>query len=124
MREEFASRLQAGESPDSVFREIELFYVIRQAFDNSDPGRVNYTPDEYDYEAELLLNYFGEFAEKGRPVTEKEFTDHCVSWLKTHFNLFEETRPRLFVSEFLQKMSFWPDEKLFVKGKSLKFDLA
>jgi hypothetical protein len=82
----FSNRLTKGENPNTVFAEIEMFYVIRQFLNNLNPGQCDHALDEYDSEAGHLLGYLLDRIKLMKFITSDEFADYLIEYFFKQFS--------------------------------------
>ena len=120
LRNEYSMRLKSGESPESVWSEIELFYTIRQTFHLLDPGKIaDFAPDEYDGASLFFLRFLEQFAKTGLSISHHDLEDLAVAWIPKHFKGASVDLAKDFAYELYCELITWRDDQILIKGSTL-----
>jgi hypothetical protein len=113
----YTNRLVQGENPTEVFTEIEIFYVIRDFLNRLDPGNCRHALDEYDSEAQHLLNYFIDAHSVNKIITSNELADYVEEYFFKRFNRIQTENMKSFASFLFQEILILRTHK--IRGKDL-----
>lgn len=85
----YTKRLILGEDPVELFNEVEIFYVIRDSLNRLDPGKCRHSMDEYDDEAQYLLNYIINSHSLNKIITSNELADFIKEYFFKQFRTIQ-----------------------------------
>ena len=93
-----------GENPSDVFTEIELFYIIREALNNLNPGRSGYSPDEYDLETNYLLDHILAAHENKKEITTDEYAVFVEKYFVQQFGEAKSEKIKAFAINLFENL--------------------